>query len=151
MQSHLPCFARCLGCQHVRDLECTYTGTAHSSARPRSDPAKHHRCLLLVRTNKLTFIKNHLGLTYNGGPVSPPSAGGNASVSLRARYKSVEAPIDVSIPEARGMVGSTARITQHEVMSRLDGLWQQKRMAMGDVNCNGAFGHLRLSPRLGFP
>ena len=57
-------------------------------------------------------------MIYNGDSVPPPGAGGNASIC----YKPVEAPIDVTIPEVRHAMRSTTITTQHEVMSRLDGL-----------------------------
>jgi hypothetical protein len=130
------------------NLECTYTGTAHPSAHPpiRSSEAPLVPVTYCTRTNKLIFIKSNLGLIYNDGSVPPPSAGGDASVSSRGRYEPVEAPINVTIPEARGTVRPTARTTQHEVISRLDGLWQQKGMVMGD----GAVGYLRVTLRPGW-
>lgn len=110
------------GCTVKR--ECTYTGTAHPSAYPRSSEAPSVHVIYCTRTNELVFIKSNLGLIYNDGSVPPPSAGGDASVSSRARYEPVEAPINVTIPGARGTVRLTVRTTQHEVISRLDGLWQ---------------------------
>ncbi|KAI9440147.1 hypothetical protein H4582DRAFT_2128483 [Lactarius indigo] len=53
-------------------------------------------CHLPTPISRFRF-KNNLALIYSGGSISPPSAGGDTSVC----FVPVEAPIDVTIPEAR--------------------------------------------------